>query len=77
MTVLAKVFGVISLVSLFLAGVGAITYYLIEFISSFLISTINMVEIGNILWKIIYVCFGSAVCFFVLSHLISPKHRKS
>lgn len=73
MKTLAKILGVISLVSLLLTGIGAIAYYVIEFISSFFILTINMVEIGNVFWKIIFICFGSAVCSFVLAYFIDKR----
>ena len=74
MRTLAKIFNVISLISLLLTGIGIIAYYVIEFISSFCISTINLVEIGNVFWKIIYICFGSAICSFVLAYFINKNY---
>ncbi len=73
MKTLVEILNVISLISLLLTGIGVIAYYVIEFISSFFISTINLVEIGNVLWKIIFICFGSAVCSFVLAYFINKK----
>jgi len=73
MRTLAKILNVISLVSLLLTGIGAIAYYVIEFISSFCISTINLIEIGKVFWKNIYICFSSAVCSFVLAYFINKK----
>ena len=75
MKTLAKILSVISLISLLLTGIGVIVYYAIEFISSFCISTINLVEIGNIFWKIVFICFGSAVFSFVLAYLIKKKYE--
>ena len=75
MRTLAKILNVISLVSLLLTGIGVIAYYVIEFISSFCISTINLVEIGSVFWKLIYACFGIAVCSFVLEYLINRKRK--
>ena len=48
MRILAKILSVISLIGLFFAGIGMIFYFVIEFISSFLVSTINLVEIGSV-----------------------------
>ena len=75
MKTLAKILGIVALVNLFITGIGSISYYVVEFISSFLISTINLVEIGNIFWKIIFVCFGSAVISFVLAYFIDKKYK--
>ena len=69
-----KILNAITIIGLLLAVVGIIVYYVIEFISSFLVSTINLVEIGNIIWTIIYLCFGSAVCTLVLAYYITRKH---
>ena len=55
MRTLAKTLNAISLVSLLLTGIEIIAYYIIEFISSFCISTINLIVIGNIFWKIIFI----------------------
>ena len=74
MKMLAKILNVIAIVSLLLSCFGMIAYYVIEIISSFFVSTINMVIIGYIFWKIIFICLGSAVCFFVLAYFISKKH---
>ena len=71
----AEILGIISLVSLHLGLIGAIIYYAIEFVSSFFISTINLVEIGNVFWKIIFICFGSAVCTFALAHVINKNYK--
>ena len=70
----AEILGIISLVSLLLGLLGAIIYYAIEFISSFCVSTINLVEIGNVFWKIIFICFGSAVGSFALAYLINKNY---
>ena len=70
MKTLAKILGIIGLISLFLAGIGAIAYYVIEFISSFFISSINLVEIGSVFWRIIYICSGCAVSSFALAYFI-------
>jgi hypothetical protein len=75
MRTLAKILNLISLVSLLLTGIGVIAYYVIEFISSFCISTINLVEIGNVFWKINSICFGIAACSFVLVYFINNKYR--
>lgn len=75
MRTFAEILNVISLVSLLLTDIGAITYYVIEFISSFCIPTINLVEIGNVFWKIIFICFGSAVCSFILAYFINKNYK--
>ena len=75
MKILAKIFNVISLVSLLLTSIGIIAYYVIELISSFCISTINLVEIGNVFWITIFICFGSAVCSFVLAYFINKNYE--
>lgn len=75
MRTLAKILNVISLVGLLLTGIGIIIYYVIEFISSFYISTINLVEVGNVFWKIIFICFGSAVCSFALAYFINKNYE--
>ena len=77
MRALIKILNAISIVSMLLTGIGVIAYYVIEFISSFCISTINLVEIGNVFWKIIFICFGSAVCSFVLAYFINKKQWSS
>lgn len=69
----AEILGIISLVSLLLGCIGVIIYYAIEFVSSFFISTFNLVEIGNVFWKIIFICFGSAVGSFALAYLINKN----
>jgi len=74
MKLFVKIFNAITIISLLLAVVGIIVYYVIEFISSFLVSTINLVEIGNIIWTIIYLCFGSAVCSLVLAYYNTRKY---
>ena len=73
MKTIARALGVLSLICLTITGVGAIVYYLIEFISSFIISTIDLVGIGKVFWKVIYTSFGCAVCSFVLAYFID-KH---
>ena len=73
MKMLAKIFNVIAIVNLLLSCFGMIAYYIIEFISSFFVSTINLVVIGNIFWKTIFICLGGAVCFFVLAYFISKN----
>ena len=73
MRTLSKILNVVSLVSLLLACIGAVVYYVIEFISSFFISTIDLVNIGNVFWKIIFICFGSAVCSFILAYFINKN----
>lgn len=73
MKILRKTLDVILVASLALTGIGLITYYLIEFISSFLISNFNMVEIGRIMWIIILICFGFSACSIVLKCFIDKK----
>lgn len=73
MKTLREILCAISMITLLLTGVGMIVYYGIEVISSFFISTINMVVIGDVFWKIILGCFGSAVCSFGLACLIDKK----
>lgn len=75
MKALVTILNFISIVSLILTCLGIIAYYVIEFISSFYIFTMNLVEIGNIFWKIIFICFGSAVCSFVLAYFINKKYE--
>lgn len=75
MKMVSEVINAIAIVSLFLAGVGMIAYYVIEFISSFFISTLNMVEIGGVLWKIIFICFGGSACSFALAYFIGKKNQ--
>ena len=75
MRTLAKILNVISLVGLLLTGSGVLAYYVIEFISSFCIPTINLVEIGNVFWKIIFICFGSAAFSFVLAYFIKKNYE--
>ena len=75
MRTLSKILNVVSLVSLLLACIGAVVYYVIEFISSFFISTIDLVNIGNVFWKIIFICFGSAVCSFILAYFINKNEK--
>lgn len=73
MKTLAEILNIISLVGLILTVIGIIAYYVIELISSFFISTINLVEIGNVFWRIIFVCFGSTVCSFVSAYFIGKR----
>ena len=71
MRICAKIFNVISLVSLLFTGIGIVAYYVIEFVSSFCISTIDLVKVGNIFWKIILICLGISVCSFVFAYFIN------
>lgn len=70
MKVLKDVLNIVFLVSLIFAGVGLVACLALEYIVSFFISTI---EIEDALWKAVFICFGSAVCSFILSHLVSKK----
>ena len=74
MRTLAKILNAISLVSLFFTCIGIVAYYVIEFVSSFCISTIDLVEIGNVFWKIIFISFGSAVCSLVIAYFINKNY---
>lgn len=67
---LETIFNTIVLVSLVLGGVGITAYYVIESLVSFNILSLNMVEIGDIFWEVIYVFIGSFVCSLILSKVI-------
>ena len=76
MNPLKKILSINSLTSWSLTGIGIIAYYMIEFASSFFISTIDLVEIGSAFWKIIYACFGVAACSLVLYILVTKIIEK-
>ncbi len=76
MKMLVQILSVIAMVGLLLTGMGIISYSVIEFISSFFISTINLVVVKRIFRKIIYVCFGCAVCSFLLSCFIDKNMNR-
>ena len=70
MIILKKIFNFISFISLLFTILGMVIYYILEFISSFDILPMNMVEIGSVFWTIIYICFGITVCSFILLYFI-------
>ena len=70
MIILKKIFNFILFISLLLTILGMVIYYILEFISSFDILPMNMVEIGSVFWTIIYICCGITVCSFILLHFI-------
>lgn len=75
MKILTKLLHVLSLTSLLLSGICIITYYVIEFMSSFFIPIINMIEIGHIIWTIIFISFACAVVSFALLYIVNKKYN--
>lgn len=69
----SKILNVIASCSLLLAGAGIALVYLLELIVSFFVSTLNMVAIGNVIWRIVYFCLGSAAFAFFLAHIADKK----
>lgn len=60
----------LALASLILAGTGLIIYYILELVSTFFVISINMVKLDQIIWRIIYICFGCSLCAFLLAHFL-------
>ena len=71
-TTILSVFAVISMI---FTGMVLIIYYLIEIISSFFLSTIDMVAVESVLWTIIGVCFGSSMLAFCLLYVLEKHSR--
>ena len=70
---LVEILNIISVVSLVLAIIGIVVYYSVEIVSSFLVSGINMIGIGSVLWTVIAVFMAIFTCTFVLSCFIEKR----
>lgn len=70
MKTLKSIVDMIAVVSLLLTVIVLIADYILEILASFYVLKINVIEIGDIFWTIVYVCFGVAVCFFVLAYFL-------
>lgn len=72
---ITTILSIFTVIGMILAGIALIIYYIIELISSFFSSTINMIDVTGVLWPIICVCFGSSMLALCLLYIIEKKSR--
>lgn len=68
MKTLVDILNFTAVISLILAGIGVVADYVLQFLAFF--HALNMVEIGNTVWTVIFALLGISVCSFVLLHFI-------